>query len=161
MSNEPDGWRNTSNEGSVSGQHPDAASTGTRISPTFADELNTIKDPLVVVACWRLEDIRFEFASSFIRPEATDEFAQLASLRAANPGAPISIFGHADPVGGDELNKRLSGRRATAVYALLLRDVAAWETLYNNAEDHWGDKSVQVILDTLGYAPWPHRRHSR
>src|ERR1019366_2375971 len=153
MSDEPDSWRDTSNEGGVTGKHPTVDTFEAKVAPTFADELNTIKDQLVVVACWRLDDIRFEFASSFIRPEATDEFAQLASLRAAHPGAPISIFGHADPVGDDEFNKQLSGRRAKAVYALLLRDVAAWEALYANTQDRWGDKAVQIMLDTLGYAP--------
>jgi hypothetical protein len=47
----------------------------------------------------------------------------------------------------------LSGRRAKAVYALLLRDVAAWDALYANPQVRWGDKAVQIMLDTLGYAP--------
>jgi outer membrane protein OmpA-like peptidoglycan-associated protein len=98
MSDEPDSWRDTSNQGGVAGKHPTADAFAAKVAPTFGDELNTIKDPLVFVACWRLDDIRFEFASSFIRPEATDEFSQLASLRAAHPDAPVSIFGHADPV---------------------------------------------------------------
>jgi len=77
MSEEPNSWRDTSNTGGVAGKHPDAEAGRIRVAPTFVDEINTIKDPLVVVACWRLEDIRFEFASSFIRPEVTDEFAKL------------------------------------------------------------------------------------
>src|SRR5689334_13734112 len=102
---QPDSWRNTSNEGSVSGQHPAEDEFDLLVAPTFADEKNTVRPRLIVRACWRLDDIRFEFGSSFIRPEATDEFSQLAALRAEHPGAPISIFGHADPVGDDPFNK--------------------------------------------------------
>jgi len=32
-----------------------------------------------------------------------------------HPACPLSVFGHADPVGSDDYNKALSGRRAMAV----------------------------------------------
>jgi peptidoglycan hydrolase-like protein with peptidoglycan-binding domain len=72
-----------------------------------------------------------------------------------HPGAPLSIFGHADPVGDDDYNKKLSGRRATAVYGMLTRNTDLWEELYSNplGRDDWKTKVVQIILLDLGYSP--------
>ena len=89
---------------------------------------NTARLRLIPIACWRVDDIRFAFDSSFIAPDsdATStndirvELAHLADLVKAHPGCPLSVFGHADPTGNDDYNKALSGRRATAVYALLI-----------------------------------------
>jgi hypothetical protein len=73
------------------------------------------------------------------------------------PQAPITVFGHADPVGNDEYNKRLSGRRAEAVYAVITRSPAMWEALYTqpHGEDHWGTREIQTILAALGYDTGP------
>jgi hypothetical protein len=104
-----------------------------------------------------LEDVRFDFDSSFINPPAAEEFKNLATLMKAHPGAPISIFGHADPVGNDDYNKKLSGRRASAVYGMITRNTDIWEELYSNplGRDDWGIKAVQIILLDLGYPPGP------
>ena len=83
------------------------------------------------IACWRLEDLRFEFGSSFIKPEAAMEFTQLAELVKEQPKSSLSIFGHADPIGLDENNKKLSGRRAAAVYAMLTRKTEIFEDIYS------------------------------
>jgi len=142
------------------------------VAPATQDQFNLVTLPIIPIACWRVDDLRFDFASSFVVPEAAKELAILAQLRekhklqqlpfgGAQPGAslypPLSIFGHADPVGDDELNKNLSGRRATAVYALLTRQPHMWEELYTNAQDgdNWGIRSVQIMLLALGYAPGP------
>ena len=68
---------------------------------------------------------------------------------------PITVFGHADPVGEDEPNKGLAGRRAQAIYGLLTRDVQAWEDLYKSAHpyDDWDTRSLQVMLDAVSGAP--------
>ncbi|HEY3518954.1 MAG TPA: peptidoglycan-binding protein, partial [Gammaproteobacteria bacterium] len=107
-----------------------------------------------------------------ILPEAKDALPLLAALldehteprpargqpRAEDAVVPrISIFGHGDPVGDDDLNKRLSGRRAAAVYGLLTRTVEVWEDLYSNkqrfasscAGDDWGIRSLQLMLNEL------------
>ena len=104
-------------------------------------EFNMVKAPLVVLNCWRVEDIRFAFDSSFVThsPEPSSDLTSdpaakpfsdirtelkvLAGLVRDNPGCPLAVFGRSDPVGprvdpGDD-NKALSGRRATAAYALL------------------------------------------
>src|SRR5262245_43170288 len=129
------------------------------VAPTTSADFNTIRAQLIPVGCWRMEDLRFEFDSSIIRPEARKEFPKLAKLRAAHPGAPLSIFGHADPTGNDAYNKELSGRRAKAVFALLLRDMSLWEELYGSkvqgVGDPWKFKAIQVMLKALGRDPGP------
>src|SRR5207249_2556919 len=63
----------------------------------------------------------------------------------------ISIFAHADPSGTDEYNKALSGRRAKAVYGLLLHDVTVWDKLYNGpfGGDDWKKKNVLGVIKSF------------
>ena len=64
--------------------------------------------------------MRFAFDASVPDPGLAVEMENLADLMAAHPGCVLGVFGHADPVGSDDLNKHLSGRRAAAIYGLLL-----------------------------------------
>jgi hypothetical protein len=133
------------------------------VAPTLKDEIiNTLQFPLLPRACWKLEDVRFGFDSSFVLPEVRAEMPLLARIidknTETNAGGvelkpPISIFGHADPVGEDDYNKTLSGRRATVIYALLTRRVDLWEKLYSQplGFDHWGDPSIKTMLGALGF----------
>ena len=92
------------------------------VAPTISGRMNTIRPSLRPHACWRMDDLRFDFDSSFILPTATREFALLARTRppssgetgesAAATGLLMSVFGHADPTGSDDYNKVLSCRRA-------------------------------------------------
>ena len=140
--------------GGVSGPHPEGEGAF-HVAPNRASQRNTLRLQLLPIACWRIEDLRFNFDSSFVRPEGAAEMAALASLRQGHPGAPLSIFGHADPTGDDDYNKTLSGRRAKAIYALLVRDVAAWEKLYSTkfGGDDWGDRSIQLMVRAVGFDP--------
>lgn len=125
------------------------------VSPTASSGFNTLRRPLRPSACWRIDDLRFDFDSSFIKPDAAKEFALLASLRSPTATGEaallLSVFGHADPTGEDDYNKTLSGRRATAVYALLVRDAALWEELYSQPfrGDAWSTKHIQIMLRAL------------
>ncbi len=127
------------------------------VAPAIKDELNTLRAPLVPTACWRMDGTRFAFDSSFIGPDARTELGLLAARRP--PDAPdaglLSVFGHADATGADAYNKALSGRRAIAVYALLVRDAGLWEKLYAKKEggDAWGVRAVQTMLEALGHDP--------
>jgi hypothetical protein len=172
----------------VAGDHP-VRDVGLRVlaGPTTQDHFNTIRPGLFPIACWRAEDLNFEFGSSFPIPELAqgmvafreifdahyevdpDQAAPAESAPPPDPAGahgastapvpcvtlpigrhpPLSLFGHADPVGDDAYNKALSGRRARAIHALLIRDVDAWKSLYD--DDDWGDSSSQRILETLGY----------
>jgi hypothetical protein len=130
-------------------------------APTTTNEFNTIGERLVPKGCFKVEDVLFDFGSSFVRPEIGAHLPKLAQLRTDNKiqdpttGAdifpPLSVFGHADPVGPDDFNKQLSGRRATAIYAMLVRDTDLWERLFSNPLEHdnWGTRSVQTMLSTV------------
>jgi hypothetical protein len=141
--------------GGVTGRHPGSLKRALPIAPTTAAGVNTLRFSLLPIACWKLEDLRFDFDSSFIKPEGADEFTALLELRRQHAGAPLSIFGHADPTGKDDYNKTLSGRRALAVQALLVRDVARWQKLHDEpfGGDDWGLRSVQHMLAALGFDP--------
>ena len=130
------------------------------VGPATGAEFNRIRAALIPIACLRLDDVRFKFASSFVRPEAREEFVALAKLikthrnEALPPDLqhpPISIFGHADPVGNDDYNKRLSGRRAEAVFAVLTRDTAKWQQLFNGpiGNDVWGQDAIDTMRQAL------------
>jgi hypothetical protein len=141
-------------DGGHSGDHPEM-NFHVAVAPTSSDgdAFNTIRPALMTVACWRLDDVRFEFDSSFLLPEAQAELRRLSSLRTEYPDSPMSIFGHADPVGNDDFNKKLSGNRSRAIYAVLTRNTDMWETLHN---DHgWGLKSTQRILAFLNLYDGP------
>ena len=137
-------------DGSFAGKHPDRAALPILVGPATDDQKNAVRPDLVVVACWRLNDIRFHFDSCFVLPDANPDFRSLAALLKDHPKSVLSIFGHADPVGNESYNKMLSGRRGMAVYSILIRDVAKWESLYS--EDHWGSSQILSMLDSLGYS---------
>lgn len=142
--------------GGVAGEHPPTAGFRLLVGPATSDEFNTAKLRLIPVACWRVDDLRFAFDSSFVLPEIAAEMKALAALIGDHPGCPLSIFGHADPVGSDD-NKTLSGRRAQAIYGLLTRRSEIWEDLFSNnghfvegaPGDRWGDKALQVMQSTV------------
>jgi hypothetical protein len=120
-------------------------------------DLNTIRSHLVTIGCLKLPGSGFEFDSSFISPNAERRFTKFADLMEAlrqqddaqpQRFPPISLFGHADPTGSDDYNKRLAGRRALAVYGLLTRDKKIWNELYNIpfGGDRWGVRSIRKML---------------
>jgi len=141
--------------GGYAAGHPVANCFPIFTAPSTRTEKNVVRLPLVSTACWRLNDLRFDFDSSFVMPAAHGEFVALRKIIDAHPGSPMSVFGHSDPVGNLEYNKELSGRRAEAIYSLLTHDVARWEKLYKNSHggDDWGLKQIQVMLDALAYDP--------
>jgi len=118
------------------------------VAPSASNELNTVRMRLIPVACWRVDDLRFRFDSSFVLPGIQDEMKSLAELLKVHQECPISIFGHADPVGSDDYNKTLSGRRAIATYAMLARAPALWDKLFTQSfgGDKWGTPAVQTML---------------
>ena len=106
-------------------------------------------------SCLSLPSVTFGFDSAFVRPSVADHVADLKPVVDGNPDARIMIFGHTDAVGDDPYNKRLSERRAWAVYALVICDPEPWETLYNHPDETWGLAVIQEILADLGHDPGP------
>jgi hypothetical protein len=157
----------SSSDGGLIGMYPLAESAQLLAAPSTSSEFNTARLRLVPIACFRVDDMRFRFDSSFVLPAVQAELMAFSDLRKADPrvsGAPITVFGHADPsylgnfelasstaTSGDDYNKTLSGRRAIAIYALLVRDPSFWSTLYSNhlGGDVWGADSIQIMLDAL------------
>jgi hypothetical protein len=156
-----------SSGGGVAGSHPEDVTQPVLAAPTTTSDNNFFSLEVTPVACWRVDDVRFAFDSSFVRPEVADEITRLKNLRdqhkksiAPSAGAdpvdvypPLSVFGHADPVGDDTLNKTLTGRRAMAVYGMLTRDTSMWNTLYSSPAvgDDWNAAGAkQSMLDFTG-----------
>lgn len=157
--NKQSGMIHGGSDGGVSGSHPESAPLEFAVAPATANEVDTVRLRIVPIACWRVEDIRFAFDSSFVTSDVTTELRLLVSLRErhkqANPITreiqypPLSVFGHADPVGTDDYNKSLSGRRATAVYAVLIANsepstaVSLWQKVAQ--AENWGANQRQAM----------------
>jgi outer membrane protein OmpA-like peptidoglycan-associated protein len=60
-------------------------------------------------------DITFDFNRANVRHEFTPQIRQLEQTLARYPGMSVTVIGHADAIGSDEYNLRLSERRARAV----------------------------------------------
>ena len=155
-------------EGGMAAEHdPLPAPLALVASATADKQQNTIKYSPVPFACWKIHDMRFAFDSCFVLPGIKDELIELKSLmdkhtEKGNAGQPdktpvLSAFGHADPIGSDDYNKALSGRRVIAIYAILTRRIDMWEDLYSrtntfvtsSASDVWGTSSIQTMLNTV------------
>jgi hypothetical protein len=159
-----DGKLQSSSDGGMIATHPDPDPFELIVAPSTSDEFNTARLRLIPIACFRIDDVRFRFDSSFVLPQVQGEISAFAKLRKQDPrfkGAPISIFGHADPsyqgnfepgsstaASGDDYNKVLSGRRAIAIYAMLVRDPSLWDALFSNklGGDEWGELSIRIML---------------
>lgn len=72
------------------------------------------------------ENVLFDFDASDLRADAEQALAQIQTVLAAYPDAPVQIVGHTDARGADAYNQALSERRAESVRAWLAgRGVAA------------------------------------
>lgn len=134
---------------SIGEAHPVAPRRALNVAPTDGSEkFNTIRIPLVPIACWRISDPAFAFDSSFVSAGFRCELAALAEKAQDYPGCPATLFGHCDPAGGDALNKTLGDRRAIAIYAVLTRQPDLWSYLYDNPQvgDTWSLHMVQAML---------------
>ena len=153
----------TASDGGVSGKHDAVAPSQFNVAPSTSDELNTVHLRLTPVACWRVDDIRFAFDSSFVDADPSDpknpndirvELAHLITLLKDYPDCPLSVFGHADPVGTDDYNKQLSGRRAMAIYSLIVahgdtaKAVSLWQQI--SSTENWGDNQHQKMQSFTG-----------
>lgn len=151
---EPTGKIVFASDHGVFGTFPEFPEVVAKVGPATADQSNRVRIPLIPRACWKLEESNFEFDSSFVLPLGlTLDTGRLKQLLDAHPNSVLSVFGHADPVGRDEYNKTLSGRRALAVYGLLTRRTDIWDGLYRKHDasggDKWGLRSIQIMLNQV------------
>jgi hypothetical protein len=161
MADDNSGTIHNSSDGGVAGKHNPADSPQLLLGPTTSSQFNSATLRLIPVACFRVDDIRFAFDSSFVASDPADEkndiraeLKLLVNLRKDNPESPLSVFGHADPVGSDDFNKQLSGRRATVIYALLLSTtdpdtaVKLWQQVAK--QENWGADQRQQMQALTG-----------
>lgn len=66
-------------------------------------------------------DVLFDFGKYDLRPEAREKLAKLSGIILAHSGLELAIEGHTDNVGSEELNQKLSEKRAETVQAYLLQ----------------------------------------
>jgi hypothetical protein len=149
--------------------HPEQVTLPNRVAPSLLKDgtHNTIKPFLIVVGCARAPDNHFQFDSSFVTPDAKGNMKRLAKLfdaltdrtikseNESDRTPPLSIWGHADPTGSDQYNIVLSGRRAKAVFGLLVRDVDMWDELFSRPHggDDWGAAALQTMIEEVGSPP--------
>lgn len=158
-----DGSLHDASGGGISGHHSKADPLQLLVAPSTSTEQNVIRMALIPIACWRVDQIRFAFDSSFVTPEITEELKTLQELREfhkrTEPAGnvlfpPLSVFGHADPVGSDDYNKLLSGRRAAVIYGLLIANsepdkaVALWLKVAH--AEHWDENQNETMQDATG-----------
>jgi hypothetical protein len=150
-----------SSDGGVTGKHTPTSPIELHVAPSTADQNNTARLRLIPVACFRVDDIRFAFDSSFVSSDPGDdnndiraELKLLVELIKKHPESPLSVFGHADPTGSDDYNKQLSGRRATVIYALLIANsdpstaVKLWQGVAK--QENWGKSHRQKMESFTG-----------
>jgi len=160
MADDNNGTVQGSSGGGVAGAHNPAEPPRFVAGSSTGDEFNLIRFPPNVVACFRVDDIRFAFDSSFISTDSDAsndiraELKLLVDLLKKYPQSPLSVFGHADPVGTDDYNKALSGRRASVVYALLISKsdpgtaVSLWQGVAKT--ENWGNNQRGVMQGFTG-----------
>jgi outer membrane protein OmpA-like peptidoglycan-associated protein len=93
-------------------------------------------------------DITFDFNRADLRREFAPRIRDIARTLGRYPGMEVSIIGHADAIGSDDYNMRLSERRARSVgdaltdYGIGYGRIntsgrGEWEPIATNASD-WG-----------------------
>lgn len=86
------------------------------------DQLNRILDtrdtPRGLVV--RMGDVLFDTGKYDLRPEAREKLAKLSGVVLSHPGLNLAVEGYTDNVGGDELNQKLSEKRAESVRTYLV-----------------------------------------
>jgi outer membrane protein OmpA-like peptidoglycan-associated protein len=66
-------------------------------------------------------DVLFDFGKYDLRPEAREKLAKLSGIILAHAGLELAVEGYTDSVGSDEVNQRLSEKRAETVRAYLIQ----------------------------------------
>ena len=76
-----------------------------------------------------LSDVLFDFNKATLRPGAREKLARIAGIIQSHPGLEMEAEGHADSIGTDNYNQRLSEQRAASVRAFLIEQGIAPETV--------------------------------
>jgi outer membrane protein OmpA-like peptidoglycan-associated protein len=130
-----------------------AASQGARVERVAPDEVR-VHMP---------SDITFDFNRADVKYEFMPRIADLARTLSRYPSMQVSIVGHADAIGSDEYNHRLSQRRAWSVsevitqfgvdhYRIRTSGMGEWSPIATNATE-WGraqNRRVEISVRSTG-----------
>ena len=93
--------------------------------------------------------ILFDSSTSFIAPIFDHkQVYQLVLARLNAGGGSLLVVGHTDETGGQDLNQRLSGRRALSALAVLTGNTGDWETVFTL--ENWSNSDFQIMLSEVG-----------
>jgi outer membrane protein OmpA-like peptidoglycan-associated protein len=116
-------------------------------------------------------DITFDFNRADLKYQFMPRISDLARTLNRYPGMQVSIVGHADAIGSDEYNHRLSERRAWSVsealsqfgvdrYRINTSGMGEWAPIASNA-DEWGrarNRRVEINVRSGGPPPTVYRK---
>jgi len=131
-----------------------AASQGARVERVSPNEVR-VHMPSDITFDFNRADVKYQFM-----PRLTD----LARTLSRYPNMQVSIVGHADAIGSDEYNHRLSERRAWSVgevltqfgvdrYRISTSGMGEWSPIATNAT-YWGraqNRRVEISVRNDGY----------
>ncbi|MGD9979333.1 MAG: OmpA family protein [Hyphomonadaceae bacterium] len=131
-----------------------AASQGARVERVSPNEVR-VHMPSDITFDFNRADVKYQFM-----PRLTD----LARTLSRYPNMEVRIVGHADAIGSDEYNHRLSERRAWSVgevlsqfgvdrYRINTSGMGEWSPIATNATD-WGraqNRRVEISVRNEGY----------
>ncbi len=95
----------------------------------------------------------FAYDNSFPTPGIAAGLRAVSEIADTEPGAKFGVFAHADKVGSDQYNKKLSDRRAKAAFALLTNDLVLFDEVAD--DENWPLKHYQAMLRAIGVNPGP------
>ncbi len=108
-------------------------------------------------ACREVPATSFDFGKSFVKRDGIAQLSGIAQELHQRDGQRALIHGHTDLSGPEALNKRLSERRAQAVFSLLTHDFERWEAMWTGRGqgdaphwfEAWGTRQLQHMLNSL------------
>jgi outer membrane protein OmpA-like peptidoglycan-associated protein len=76
-----------------------------------------------------LSDVLFDSGQYSLKPGAREKLAKVSGIIIAHPGLSLQIEGHTDSVGSDDMNQRLSEKRADSVRTYLVGQGISGDTV--------------------------------
>lgn len=134
-----------------------AASAGATVERVSPDEVR-VRMP---------SDITFDFNRADVKREFVPRISDLARTLNRYPGMSVRITGHADAIGSDEYNRRLSERRAWSVsevlsqygvdrYRMRTEGAGEWSPIATNATEWGRARNRRVEISVRRDEPrWP------
>lgn len=106
-----------------------------------------------------LENIYYDYNSSELREEASDDLKKILKLMKDNPALIVEIGSHTDARGSNAYNLKLSDRRARAVVAWLKKNAIPTNKL--KPAGYGEEKPVNDCLNNINCSEEEHQRNRR